>query len=63
MRGGRKRLESGAKTGLVASVGISVITVSVGIRSGLLFGSPWNPQQAQIPLQGSGATGWECLTV
>jgi hypothetical protein len=57
MRGGRKMVMGGAEAGRVGSIEMLAIMASDGIRIGWTFGSPWNPQQEQIPLQLSGATG------
>lgn len=54
-------MEGGGKAGRAASGETPASLAFAGIKTCRLFGSPWNPQQEQIPLQVSGATGWECF--
>jgi hypothetical protein len=63
MRGGRNMVEGDTKAGRAVSGGMPAITPDTGTRACRIFGSPWDPQQGQMPLQVSGATGWECLRV
>lgn len=57
MRGGRNMAERDAKTGQRNTGRIVLITVLTRFRTGRPFGSPWNPQHQQIPLQVSGVAG------
>ena len=57
MRGGRNIAEGGVKAGRGASGKIAASVVCPGVRTCWVFGSPWNAQQEQMPLQVSGATG------
>jgi hypothetical protein len=57
MRGGRNIVERGAKAGRGASGATPASSTFTGMRTCPTFGRPWNPQQEQIPLQLSGATG------
>lgn len=57
MRGGRNMVEGAATTGSIGSGEMPAIWVPVGVGTGQTFGRPWNPQQEQMPLQSSGATG------
>jgi len=61
MRGGRNIAEGGVNAGRGASGETSASLAFAGIRTCWVFGSPWNAQQEQMPLQVSGATGCECL--
>jgi hypothetical protein len=57
MRGGRNTVEGAAKTGSIGSGETPAMWVPVGTGTSQTFGRPWNPQQEQMPLQVSGATG------
>jgi hypothetical protein len=57
MRGGRNMFDGAAKTGRVRSAAMPLSWAHVGIGIDRRFGSPWKPQQEQMPLQESGATG------
>jgi hypothetical protein len=50
-------VEGAAKTGSIGSGEMPAIWGLVGTGTGQTFGRPWNPQQEQMPLQSSGATG------
>jgi hypothetical protein len=57
MRGGRNMFAGAANAGRVSSAERPVSWAHVGIGIDRRFGSPWKPQQEQMPLQESGATG------
>lgn len=61
MRGGRNIVECGASAGRGASGATPMSPTFTATRICWTLGMPWNPQQEQMPLQLSGATGWECL--
>jgi hypothetical protein len=57
MRGGRKIAARGVKAERGASAATLASAAFTGKRTCRTSGRPWNPQQEQIPLQVSGATG------
>ena len=57
MRGGRNIAEGGVNAGRGSSVETAASLAVTGTRTCWVFGSPWNAQQEQMPLQVSGATG------
>jgi hypothetical protein len=57
MRGGRNMFEGAANAGRVSSAEMPATWAHAGIGIDWRFGSPWKPQQEQMPLQESGATG------
>jgi hypothetical protein len=63
MRGGRRIVNNGIDAGRGDSITTLGIATFTGTNEGRTFGRPWNPQHVQIPLQLSGAIGWECCAV
>jgi len=57
MRGGRNIAALGTKAGHGAFAATTARATYTGMKVRPQFGRLWNPQQAQIPLQVSGATG------
>ena len=62
MRGGRNKDEGCAGTGEGVSGQEAMVTVFTRARTGVVCGSPRNPQHEQIPLQVSGVVGSGWLT-